>query len=71
MITNHDRQRTLEELDYVFGVTTRRHASFQAFEMFPWWFRRWVLWRRGEPMPQLYHFEDAANARKFANPEKA
>jgi hypothetical protein len=46
------------QLDYVFGVTTRRHAAFQAKEMFPWWFRRWILWRRNEPMPQLYHFED-------------
>ncbi|KAK3678994.1 hypothetical protein LTR78_001447 [Recurvomyces mirabilis] len=52
------QQRTLEELDYVFGVTTRRHAAFQAKEMFPWWFRRWILWRKGEPMPQLYHFGD-------------
>ena len=52
------KQRSLEELDYVFGVTTRRHAAFQAKEMFPWWFRRWILWRKGEPMPQLYRFED-------------
>ncbi|QIX01306.1 hypothetical protein AMS68_006823 [Peltaster fructicola] len=65
------KQRTLEELDYVFGVTTRRHAQFQGTEMFPWWFRRWVLFRKGEPMPQLYHFEDSAAARKFADPDKA
>ena len=26
------KQRTLEELDYVFGVTTRRHAQFVATE---------------------------------------
>jgi len=46
------KQRTLEELDYVFGVTTRRHASFQAKEQIPWWFRRWILMKKGEPEPQ-------------------
>ncbi|EMC92365.1 hypothetical protein BAUCODRAFT_151769 [Baudoinia panamericana UAMH 10762] len=54
------KQRTLEELDYVFGVPMKTHAHFQGTKMFPWWFRRWVLFRRGGPMPQLYHFEDTA-----------
>ena len=61
------KQRTLEELDYVFGVSTRRHASFQIKEQAPWWFRRWVLFRKGEREPQLYHFEDAG----FGGGEKA
>ena len=52
------KQRTLEELDYVFGVTTRRHAQFQTTEQFPWWFNRWILWRRNIPEPKLYHFDD-------------
>ena len=55
------KQRTLEELDYVFGVTTRRHMNFQTSEQFPWWFRKWVLRRKGEPEPQLYHFEETAH----------
>ena len=54
------KQRTLEELDYVFGVTTRRHAQFQTTEQFPWWFRKYILFRKGENEPQLYHFEDNA-----------
>lgn len=54
------KQRTLEELDYVFGVTTRRHASFQIKEQAPWFFKRWLLWKRDLPEPQLYHFEDTA-----------
>lgn len=52
------KQRTLEELDYVFGVPTRTHAAFQSGKQFPWWFRRWILQRKGEPEPQLYHFDD-------------
>ncbi|WPH01798.1 MFS transporter [Acrodontium crateriforme] len=52
------KQRTLEELDYVFGVPTRRHAAFQVKEQLPWWFKRWVLFRKGDPEPQLYHFAD-------------
>ena len=67
------KQRTLEELDYVFGVTTRRHVQFQSTEQFPWWFRKWILFRKGEPEPQLYHFEDTAvfPSRQSVSGEKA
>lgn len=54
------KQRTLEELDYVFGVPTRTHMAFQTGKQFPWWFRRWVLMRKGEVEPQLYHFDNDA-----------
>lgn len=65
------KQRTLEELDYVFGVTTRHHASFQMRRQFPWWFRRYVMLRKGEPEPQLYHFEDTAVVNSYTGgPEK-
>ena len=30
---------------------------FQVTKMLPWGFRRWVLFRKGVPAPQLYHFE--------------
>ncbi|KAI7179967.1 MFS transporter [Hortaea werneckii] len=53
------KQRTLEELDYVFGVSTRRHAAFELKEQIPWWFGKWILHRKGQPEPQLYHFQDA------------
>ncbi|KAB8290873.1 hypothetical protein EYC80_008510 [Monilinia laxa] len=52
------KQRTLEELDYVFAVPTRTHAKFQIKQQFPWWARKWLLRRKGEPEPQLYKFED-------------
>jgi hypothetical protein len=55
------KQRTLEELDYVFAVPTRTHAMFQITKVLPWWFRRWALLHRGEPSPELYSFEDAVS----------
>ena len=51
------KQRTLEELDYVFAVPTRTHMKYQLREVMPWWFKRYVLMRKGLPSPQLYHFE--------------
>jgi len=48
------KQRTLEELDYVFGVPTRTHMKYQAGKNLPWWFKTYVLRRKGLPKPQLY-----------------
>ena len=54
------KERTLEELDYVFGVPTRTHAKHQLTKVLPWWFRRYILWRKGAECPELYKFEDEA-----------
>ncbi|MCJ1408520.1 hypothetical protein MMC19_002595 [Ptychographa xylographoides] len=51
------KQRTLEELDYVFAVPTRTHAHYQLTQVLPWWIRRYVLFRKGAPCPELYKFE--------------
>ncbi|KAJ9635352.1 hypothetical protein H2201_008745 [Coniosporium apollinis] len=51
------KQRTLEELDYIFAVPTRRFASYQTKEALPWWFKRWVLFRKDAKCKPLYHFE--------------
>ncbi|KAK8233456.1 sugar porter family MFS transporter [Phyllosticta capitalensis] len=51
------KQRTLEELDYVFAVPTRTHASFQLYQMLPYFVKRYTLRRKGLVKPQLYHFE--------------
>lgn len=51
------KQRTLEELDYVFAVSTRRHAHFQLTKSLPYWFKRYVFMRRNTPIPYLYHFK--------------
>src|SRR5271170_8393861 len=58
------KQRTLEEMDYIFAVPMRTHMKFQAGKMFPWWFRRYILRRKGVPAPQLYHFESDRNSQE-------
>ena len=51
------KQRTLEELDYIFAVPTRTHMRYQVGTVLPWWFKRFVLRRKGGPCPPLYHFD--------------
>lgn len=53
------KQRSLEELDYVFGVPTRTHAKYQLTKVLPWWFKRYVFRRKDAVCPELYHMEDA------------
>ena len=40
------KQRTLEELDFVFGVPTTKHAAYQLRVWLPWWIRRYIFWQR-------------------------
>lgn len=51
-----NRQRTLEELDYIFGVPTRRHAGYMAGTWLPWAIKRYIFWKKVELEP-LYHLE--------------
>ncbi|KAH8164555.1 hypothetical protein CIB48_g3693 [Xylaria polymorpha] len=48
------KQRTLEELDYVFAVPTSKFASYQLTEALPWWFKRWVFFQRSAELRPLY-----------------
>lgn len=52
------KQRTLEELDWVFGVPTHKFGSYQVREALPWWIKRWVLWRRDAKLKPLYQFDE-------------
>ncbi|KAK7221399.1 hypothetical protein V2G26_009402 [Clonostachys chloroleuca] len=52
------KQKTLEELDYVFAVPDRTHARYQLRTVLPWWIRRWIFFKKGEVCPDLYR--DAA-----------
>ncbi|KAJ5986460.1 Major facilitator superfamily domain general substrate transporter [Penicillium sp. IBT 35674x] len=47
-------QRSLEELDYVFGVPTRTHARYQLTVVLPWWIKRYIFMRKNEECPLLY-----------------
>jgi hypothetical protein len=51
------KQHALEELDYIFAVPTRTFMRHQLFSVLPWWFRRYILRRKGEVCPSLYAFE--------------
>ena len=53
------KQRTLEELDYVFAVPTRTHMKYQVTQVAPYFFKRHVFRRKGLKEPQLYRFEEA------------
>ncbi|TVY73547.1 Polyol transporter [Lachnellula suecica] len=55
------KQRTLEELDYIFAVPTRTHMRYQLFKALPWWFNRWVLMKNNAVLEPLYQFETSAN----------
>lgn len=51
------KQRTLEELDYIFAVPSRKFISYQFTKALPWWFKRWVLFQKDAKLEPLYHFD--------------
>lgn len=51
------KQRTLEELDYVFAVPTHIFVNYQITKALPWWFRRYILWQKSATLEPLYHFD--------------
>lgn len=52
------KQRTLEELDYIFAVPTRTHMKYQPTKKLPGWFETYVLRRKDLAKPQLYKLGD-------------
>ncbi|KAI9172300.1 Polyol transporter 5 [Paramyrothecium foliicola] len=54
------KQKSLEELDQVFGVPDRTHAKYQLGTVLPWWTKRYVLRQKDATCPDLYHDEIAA-----------
>lgn len=51
------KQRTLEELDYIFAIPTRRFISHQTGTVLPWWIKTWILRKKIGPCPALVTFE--------------
>lgn len=51
------KQRTLEELDYIFAISTRKFMSHQYGTVLPWWFKTWILRRKLGPCPSLWTFD--------------
>jgi hypothetical protein len=48
------KQRTLEELDYIFAVPGKKFIAYQTGKAAPWWFKRWILWQRDAKLGPLY-----------------
>ncbi|KAK2612565.1 hypothetical protein QQS21_001503 [Conoideocrella luteorostrata] len=53
------KQRTLEELDYIFAVPTRVFVRYQTTKTLPWWCKRWILWRKDAALDPLYQLDVA------------
>ncbi|KAH6996798.1 hypothetical protein EDB80DRAFT_813564, partial [Ilyonectria destructans] len=53
------KQRTLEELDYIFAVPTRVFMKYQVTKALPWWIKRWVLLQRDATLEPLYQLDMA------------
>ena len=58
------KQRTLEELDYVFAVPTSRHVSYQAKTFLPYFIQRYLFFRDVELEP-LYNFDEVESVTVF------
>lgn len=54
------KQRTLEELDYVFAVPTKTFIHYNTTKWIPWYMKRWVLFQKDAKLEPLYHFERPA-----------
>ncbi|KAK6974591.1 sugar transporter [Favolaschia claudopus] len=59
------KQRTLEELDYIFAVPTSRHISYQWGTFLPYWIKKWILFRRDTHLEPLYNFEEVESITVF------
>jgi hypothetical protein len=51
------KQRTLEELDYIFAIPTRRFISHQTGTVLPWWIKTYILRKKIGPCASLITFE--------------
>ncbi|EJD49814.1 hypothetical protein AURDEDRAFT_100786 [Auricularia subglabra TFB-10046 SS5] len=51
------KQRTLEELDYIFAVPTSKHISYQVSKALPYFIQRYVLRNKNATLEPLYHFD--------------
>ena len=52
------KQRTLEELDYIFAVPTRTFMRYQLTKTLPYWFQRGIMCNKRATLEPLYHFKE-------------
>jgi len=63
LLVPETKQRTLEELDQVFNLSTIKHANYQLTTFLPWFVKRWILLDKKAELEPLYKFDDK-NAEK-------
>jgi len=63
------RMKTLDELDHVFSISTRRFMRYQLMEYIPWWTRWYVLRRRKTELSALEVAEEYQNLRQDEDEE--
>ncbi|EXJ92159.1 hypothetical protein A1O3_00709 [Capronia epimyces CBS 606.96] len=51
------KQRTLEELDYIFAIPTRTFMKHQVGTVLPWWIKTYIFRRKIGPCPALWSFD--------------
>lgn len=61
------KQRTLEELDYVFAVPTRVHMRYQVTKALPYWCKRYILRNKSVTLEPLYNFENVQSAQRSSS----
>ncbi|KAB8204506.1 hypothetical protein BDV34DRAFT_226306 [Aspergillus parasiticus] len=59
------KELTLEELDYVFDISTVKFIKYQIKEGIPYFWKRWVLWQRGIKLRPLYDFSETRVVPEF------
>ncbi|KAL0581833.1 hypothetical protein V5O48_000201 [Marasmius crinis-equi] len=59
------KQRTLEELDYIFAVPTSRFAGYQLKTFLPYWIKRWVFFQKDAKVEPLYNFEEVLSITEY------
>lgn len=67
------KQKTLEELDYVFAVPDRTMAKYHLGTVLPWAIRRYIFFRKDAYCPPLFkdahaeHYDGPAPERDMVN----
>lgn len=60
------KQRTLEELDQIFSVPIPVFAKYQLTHTLPYFFRRWIFFRKDATLVPLYQTDDSMEDVSYA-----
>jgi hypothetical protein len=63
------KQRTLEELDYIFAVPTRTHIKYNIGTWLPWFIKSKILRKKDIVLTPLYTFDKGVFGVEDTTPE--